>query len=447
MSRVIFLVYHGMGHFNASLKPAKILEPEHEVFLAGAGFFKSYVESQGLKYYPLKTVPFGLGFETWVNTINKSSHVYFNTLCDRWTNRLFYKRAEELKKMLEELMPETILIDSLQSTDFIVLYPLLKKNGIRVAFYNTMPSLVLEPGKPPVNSLVFPHDKQGIRNAIVGFKFDKLKKSWGQKIKYFGKDDTSLVRMGIEKNTMPHKQVSYQTPLGIVIQAIPEIIFMPQELEFREHEPLPHQHYAGFMIDTLRREGINASHTFIPSRADSGKKLIYCSLGTVEAKNSKRIRSFVQKLVAAVTGSSYQLIVSLPTNLERIKPQTFPENVFFLKSVPQLKILSQADLFITHGGLNSIKESICLETPLLVYPVDSTFDQRSNSTRVVYHKLGLRGDIRYDSVNTIRTKMEEVITNPVYKQHIQQMKKAGERYSDERFLFIFNGIRPVSNNF
>src|SRR5690606_13788210 len=103
-------------------------------------FFNEYVTHQGFAYYPLRTVPFGLGVETWVNTVAKKKFVYWHTLHDRWTNRLYYDRQKELTHMVENLNPDAILIDSLQSTDFIVLYEWLKHRPIRIGFFQTMSS-------------------------------------------------------------------------------------------------------------------------------------------------------------------------------------------------------------------------------------------------------------------------------------------------------------------
>src|SRR5688572_16318065 len=86
MARVVLLVYHGAGHINPLLKPARVLEANHEVFFAGFAFFKDHVESQGFKFFPLHTVPFGLGFESWVNTVEKKTLVYWNALKDKWND-------------------------------------------------------------------------------------------------------------------------------------------------------------------------------------------------------------------------------------------------------------------------------------------------------------------------------------------------------------------------
>jgi hypothetical protein len=77
--RVVFLFYHGLSHVIAILELARILERNgYDVYFAGAEFFHQYVLSQGFKFKRLKSVPFGLGFEKWVRTIEKEKYIYWS---------------------------------------------------------------------------------------------------------------------------------------------------------------------------------------------------------------------------------------------------------------------------------------------------------------------------------------------------------------------------------
>ena len=93
--RVVFLFYHGLSHVIAILNLARILEHNgYEVYFAGAEFFRQYVLSQGFKFKGLKSVPFGLGFEKWVRTIEKEKYIYWSALRDRIT--IGYTQSEKL---------------------------------------------------------------------------------------------------------------------------------------------------------------------------------------------------------------------------------------------------------------------------------------------------------------------------------------------------------------
>src|SRR6185295_13633008 len=133
-----------------------------------------HIEQQGFHYYSLRTVPFGLGFEPWVNTVEKKNNIYFHSLKDRWTDRLYQLRETELQTLLEELDPACILIDYLQSTDVVVIYPEAKKRRIKIGLVQTMLPQRVRKDCPPINSLVFPGDRHGISNARKWFYFVQL---------------------------------------------------------------------------------------------------------------------------------------------------------------------------------------------------------------------------------------------------------------------------------
>jgi UDP:flavonoid glycosyltransferase YjiC (YdhE family) len=110
------------------------------------------------------------------------------------------------------------------------------------------------------------------------------------------------------------------------------------------------------------------------------------------------------------------------------------ENIFILQSVPQLLVLSWTDVFITHGGLNSIKESVYAEVPMLVYPVIPQTDLNGNAARVVYHKLGLNGNLEQDTAEDIQNKIEELLSNSEYKTNIRKLKEIDQVYDIVQIL-------------
>ena len=92
-------------------------------------------------------------------------------------------------------------------------------------------------------------------------------------------------------------------------------------------------------------------------------------------------------------------------------------SIFFSK-VPQLLVLDNADLHITHGGLGSIKESIYYEVPMLVYPLDLVYDQNGNGLKVEHHGLGLRGVFNQDKPPAILDKIIKLIEDETFKNNI-----------------------------
>lgn len=445
MQRVVFLIYHGMSHFNACFRMARLLEENYEVTFAGFGFFQAHVKAQGFSYYPLKTVPFGLGFEHWVNTtLEKKKNAYWHSLKDRWNDRLFHLRDAELHKMIITLRPDYLLIDAWQSTDFIVLYPYLRSHGIKTAFVQTMLSSTLDKDFPPLNSLASPTPRSS-RKAHWQFHADQWMWTLLQKLKFIGKDNTAQINYGIERNKIPQRYLSKKKSLlSPAFNHIDEFILAPLEMDFPGRPLLPHQHHIGFMIDTQRTDAITKSFQEIETLLSTASQpVLYCSFGSLAYEHTDPIIRFLEKLIAVAKTKAYLLIIASPIRAVRDNFKTLTPNTVIADSVPQLEVLLRASVLITHGGFNSIKESIDATVPMLVYPVYKHTDQRGNAARVLYHGLGLIGNLQRDTEAQIEEKLHELITNPAYKEKTAQLKRSGSAYPDSHFLELFNAIRPL----
>jgi hypothetical protein len=435
-----------MGHFNACFKLAKILKQNHDVVFAGVEFFKDYVEGQGFMYYTLKTVPFGLGFEQWVNEQSNSKHIYLDNLKDRWSDKLYKLREEELGHLWHDLNPDYLFIDAFQSTDFIVLYPQLKAASTKVCIIQTMLPTNINRDSPPLNSLTLPNDIPGIEKAQRTFRNMRSKKKLKQKLQFFGMDDFSIINRRVKKNKLPNQYISPEPALqNFAYQQIDELILAPLEFDFPK-QIKNFQHYMGFMLDPGRIEISDMEYFKIDSlirskRKVSGAKLIYCSFGSVKGMDVILINNFLERLFQVVKDRNYILIISLNTT-NTFSDDNTPENAYVLKAAPQLQILEQADLFITHGGLNSIKESVHAGVPMLVYPLHATTDTMGNSTRVIYHQLGLRGDLKNDSIDDIDQKVSTLLADMRYKENTFRLREVDDAY-EEKFISIFENLRPL----
>ena len=92
--------------------------------------------------------------------------------------------------------------------------------------------------------------------------------------------------------------------------------------------------------------------------------LIYISLGTINNENL----DFYKACFAALSDYPAQVLLAAGkrTNLADLEP--IPENFFVRNFVPQLQVLERADLFVTHGGMNSVHEGLWYGVPLIAIP-------------------------------------------------------------------------------
>jgi MGT family glycosyltransferase len=97
-------------------------------------------------------------------------------------------------------------------------------------------------------------------------------------------------------------------------------------------------------------------------RIDPARPLVYVSFGTIFYRRPELLRTVI--LGAAATGA--QVIAAVGDLAEEL---ALPDDVITAPYLPQREVLERADVFVTHGGYNSVAESIRAATPMLVIPL------------------------------------------------------------------------------
>jgi zeaxanthin glucosyltransferase len=436
---VLFLIYHGKSHFISSFHLARTIQQTHTVAFAGVEFFSSFVKSQGFTYYPLKTVPFGIGLDEWYNSVTNPKPIHWKTIVDRWTDRLYKLRRKELTQLVLTCNPTHIVVDSMQATDFIVLHKLITKQGMRFGVLHNMLPASYSKTKLPLNSSAITTDQVEIESIYHSQRSVDLEQRWKQRYKYFGLSDKDIVDRRIRRNKIPASFFSKEPSMFYpTLKGVPEFVMMIPEFNFPDHAPESTQHFLGFQIDTNRRDTFDGiyreTESTLRSKVGSGASLVYCSLGTLPASNRVEVVSFFSKVIEATKALSCVLVISFQlSDEEKASLVNGNEHVYLFNSVPQLSILKLASVFITHGGLNSIKESIDAEVPMLICPAYATYDHNGNTARAVYHKLGLRIELNTDETK-IEEEIKELMSNSEYKKRLKVFKEGNAKCSLKPFV-------------
>lgn len=191
---------------------------------------------------------------------------------------------------------------------------------------------------------------------------------------------------------------------------VPELVLCPGEFDFPQAAANnPRRYYLGASVNLRRREAPFAWHEI-----DVAKPLIYCSLGS-QPEVCGRAQYFFQTVVDAIAGlPHYQMILATGNHLHAGNFRSVPSNVLLLNRAPQLQVLEKASVMITHGGLNSIKEAIIFGVPMVVFPC--IVDQPMNAARIVYHGLGVKGDMPNLTVAAARTLIERVVKTDSFRE-------------------------------
>lgn len=136
------------------------------------------------------------------------------------------------------------------------------------------------------------------------------------------------------------------------------------------------------------------------------RSLVYISMGTVINDRP----DFYRKCIDALKDLPIDVIISYGNSTAREDLGALPDNVQAFPSVDQLAILSKADVFITHCGMNSVSESLYMATPMVLYP--QTNEQKAVARRTVEINAGIL--LKDDSSEGIRSAVREILNNTAY---------------------------------
>ena len=119
------------------------------------------------------------------------------------------------------------------------------------------------------------------------------------------------------------------------------------------------------------------------------KPVIYISIGTILKGGENFFRACLEAF-----GQKKVTVVLSVGNFDISRLKHIPENFVIRNRVPQIAVLKQASLFITHGGMNSVSEAMVHGVPMAVIPFVS--DQPVNARQV--EKLGLGKVLDYKTI-------------------------------------------------
>lgn len=111
-----------------------------------------------------------------------------------------------------------------------------------------------------------------------------------------------------------------------------------------------------------------------------GKTRVYVSLGTVFNGQPYIFKSILD----GISGLGFQVVVSAGASYDHLIGR-FDSHVHIFRRVPQVTLLPTVDVVITHGGNNTVQETLVAGKPMVVVPFGG--DQIVNARRV--ERLGV----------------------------------------------------------
>lgn len=155
--------------------------------------------------------------------------------------------------------------------------------------------------------------------------------------------------------------------------------------------------------------------------------LVLMVFGTNDQLSDRgRLLTLERLLTAAGRLPHVRFLLSVASAVRLSKP--LPPNVHRVGFVEQTRLLREASVFVTHGGLNSVKEAILARVPMLMLP--GRWDAPGNAARVQYHGLGLIA-ARAAGVVRLQRQLEELIDGASFRPRLAAMAAAFERRGAE----------------
>ena len=366
MKKILFISFPVSGHVNPQLKFCKEMA-EKDVKLVYYTFDKYFPKFKGVENIELRKYPDS--FFKYYTALESDTSLHTKLLALMY---VFYALAEQvLPFIMEEVKkekPDMIICDSLAIWGKIA----ARFYNIRYAFFFSSlmgDSLVIK--KSPsfrlsiIKSIVF--DFPYMLKILAILK--KIERQYGK------------------TSDQPMEVMSHQGNFTMVMTS-------------REFHPGGSEY-----PDNVKFIGpAHVEDSAIPDNKDT----IFISLGTIACSDT-----FWDTAIEASKDLGYNVVVSFGGNANnKVNTKSLPANVKIYNNLTldeYKDVLRQSILFISHGGFNSISDSILYKTPLLICPGQA--EQISNGKLIEEYGCGILHMPNKLNVDDLRKKIMEVINN------------------------------------
>lgn len=433
MATILFDIFPATGHYNASILLAARLAQTNRVIFVCEKKYEQMVRKAGFESYPIERYILPSRFS--IRYVGISLLLSFYCLFRfrlKEDKRYIQEECLAHKRMLEQIQPDLVCLDSHHFYKKF-LYDSFLKSG-RLLRIQTMQSTARYAYLFPICYGFLPrYTNMGYGFASFVWKWYRVKSkcvSYMDQILFPRKNimyHLKLLAGNLHENIREEIDYDRYAPRGVEFRGGKEIVIPPTVFNFPVVESA--LSFKRVLGEENRKERLSPRYLkcvdrIVDLRAH-GKKVVYVSLGTLSMNDKKLAARFFMMLrrVCREMEGIACFVISISRNVFPIDFVPYSRNIFLFKRVPQLHLLPYCDLMITHGGMNSITECISNEVPMLVYPLDKNWDQPGNAARVVYHGMGLKGNMCWATPGSIKRKMDEIWVNyDYYKDNVRKMK-------------------------
>jgi len=261
---------------------------------------------------------------------------------------------ERLREIFSELRPDVIVEDN------VVGFPAVVAAGVPwVRIVSCNPLELKDPALPPTFSGYPSADRSGWDEFRVRYR--ELHAPLQQEFSDFG----------VERGAPPLPEGEFVHESSFL-----NLYLYPPDADYERSRPLgPGWHRLGSCVRQP-----NGAPDIV---SEPGRRVLYLSLGSLGSADV----GLLQRLIDTLAATDHQVIVSMGPQHHELE---LAPNMTGEEFLPQPALLPQVDLVITHGGNNTITESLHFGKPMVVLPL--FWDQHDNAQRMEELGFGRRLD-------------------------------------------------------
>lgn len=399
MSRVVFVGLSAYGHINPTLPIVKeLIARGEEVIYIASNKYKDLITSVGCKHMEFKYSRFLFGSYHLKSKSKRSEEEFLDSV------RQFYKSLEyqmtlayKLKQLIQSLSADYIIHDS---TMYYIKYIC---NELHIPCISSMTLFALNE-KMFVESKTLLSDFYSVSlKNTPEFVVDCIKKiefecysECGYKHNYL---DNSMTKQGLN---IVYTSREFQPYLNLLDNSY---------------------HFAGNNLELRKSLEKKQEYNFAKKQ-----KVVLISFGSIISSNKNWIALY-SKMMRYFSKYNATFILNIG-NLKKTMFDFIPPNFILKNGINQLEVLNLSDLFITHGGMNSVSEAIQLNTPMIVLP--QAMDQFIVAEQVEKTNIGRiikDDDIDFDKLESL---ISEMLRSSNYNQNIEHIASTYRNTGEEK---------------
>lgn len=175
-------------------------------------------------------------------------------------------------------------------------------------------------------------------------------------------------------------------------------------------------------------------------RLNQYKHVVLVTQGTVE----KDVEKIIVPVLEAFKDSDTLVVATTGGSQTKQLQERFPQpNLIIEDFIPFADVMPYSDAYITNGGYGGVMLGIENRLPLVVAGVHE--GKNEINARVGYFKLGINLKTEKPTPKQIRAAVNEVISNGIYKNNVQQLSKEFKEYDTYNLCaaYVNDLLNPV----